>query len=115
MIKALPLLLLAAACAPVENAGLPAARDRDGHFILPPQCGPAELAKVDVPVRYIPRSTPILHGPEGPRDGVWVRVAGVSYIFIRDDLIGWAKAGAEAHEKCHQVRFETTGSPVFHR
>lgn len=94
---------------------LPSARNSDGHIVLPPLCTPAALAEINVQVTKVPRSSPLLHPSGLDADGRWIRLGSTSIILVRDDLAGWVFEDTVQHEKCHELHFRSTGSPVFHR
>ncbi len=87
-------------------------RNSDGTAYLAPWCQDrAQLRALQVPVTKVTRDNPILHPRGQQADGVWF----ARMIFIREDLQGWIAEDVEDHERCHELTFLRTGSPVFHR
>lgn len=113
MRRLLILVALAIGACAEQPPGLHADRNADGTVYLAPWCQDrASLRALKVSVLRVPRDNAALHPHGIDADGRWL-IPGV--IVVRDDLRGWVAEDVEDHERCHELTYRLTGSPVFHR
>ncbi len=110
MRSALLLALALGGCSPSPQI-LPSSRYSDGTVYLSPDCVAhlSEVRSLPVVVEKVPRSNVLLASVHA--DGRWFP----GKALVRADLVGWAAADVEDHERCHQWTFLKTGNPQFHR
>lgn len=80
--------------------------------IYPPQCSPAALAAVNIPIVRVTQEFLDKATKARNRVGVYLPTGAMA---IRKDITGPLLQGIIDHEACHYLMKKLTGSPEWHR